>query len=81
MHNISSKKFRLPGLSPQFDHINLLITHFLFWTHPEHAQYFIEQYLKPIIQILQKLPIIQKIIREYLAQAYSLITSDFKFDP
>ena len=42
---------------------------FLFKAHPVHVQYLIEQLKSPLFNFFKKLPIIQKIIPEYLAQA------------
>ena len=46
-------------------------TSFLIKAHPAYAQYFLEQLKSPLFNFFEKLPIIQKIIPEYLAQAYS----------
>ena len=43
---------------------------FLFQAHPAYAQYFFQQLKSPLFNFLKKLPIIQKLIPEYLAQAY-----------
>ena len=42
---------------------------FLFKSHPTHAQYFLEQLKSLLFNFFKKLPIIQKIIPEYLVQA------------
>ena len=43
---------------------------FLIKAYPAHAQYFLEQLKSPLFNFFKKLPIIQNIIPEYLAQAY-----------
>ena len=49
-----------------FDHTNwppdMAVPHkfFLFWTHPAHVQYFLEQFWSPLFNFCKKLPIIQK---------------------